>query len=84
MKTITIRDLRLRWPEMEKAVQIERELIVTRDGQPVARLAALETPKPRRQRWDPEVHKKWLARTWGGKKSRWVENYLMADRASRR
>jgi antitoxin (DNA-binding transcriptional repressor) of toxin-antitoxin stability system len=82
MKTITIRDMRLRWPEMEKTLRIEHELIVTRDGQPVAKLASLDTPKPSRRRWDPEAHKKWLKRFWGGKKTRWVEKYLMAERSN--
>lgn len=82
MKTITIRDLRLHWPQMEKALQIEREFIITRDGQPVAKLASLEAPKPRGKRWDPEAHQKWLKRFWGGKKTRWVEKYLLADRAN--
>ena len=81
MKAITIRDLRLRWPEMEKTLRAERELIITRDGQPVAKLATLDPPKPRRQRWNPEAHKKWLKKIWGGKRTCLVEKYLMADRA---
>jgi antitoxin (DNA-binding transcriptional repressor) of toxin-antitoxin stability system len=82
MKTITIRDLRLRWPEMEKTLQVEHELTITRDGQPVAKLASLEAPKPSRRRWDPEAHQRWLKRFWGGKKTRWVEKYLMAERTN--
>src|SRR6267378_3843738 len=35
MKTITIRDLRQRWPEAEAALQIEEEIIITRDSKPV-------------------------------------------------
>jgi len=82
MKSITIRQLRLRWPEMEKALQVEQELIITRDGLPVAKLASLEAPQLRRKRWDPEAHKKWLKRIWGGKKTCLVEKYLMAERAN--
>jgi antitoxin (DNA-binding transcriptional repressor) of toxin-antitoxin stability system len=32
MRTITIRDLRQRWPEAEAALQAEEEIIVTRDS----------------------------------------------------
>jgi len=38
VKTITIRDLRLRWPETEQALKVEREMIITRDGRPIAKL----------------------------------------------
>jgi hypothetical protein len=33
MKTITIRDLRQRWPEAEAALQVEDEILITRDSQ---------------------------------------------------
>ena len=38
MKTITIRDLRQRWPETEAALQVEDEILITRDSKPVAKL----------------------------------------------
>ncbi|MBA2431957.1 MAG: type II toxin-antitoxin system Phd/YefM family antitoxin, partial [Chthoniobacterales bacterium] len=41
MKTVTIRDLRQRWPETEKALAVEHEIIITRDGQPVAKLSRI-------------------------------------------
>ena len=41
MNTITIRDLRQRWPAAERRLATEHELIITRDGQPIARLVRL-------------------------------------------
>ena len=84
MKTITIRDLRQRWPETEKTLQVENELIVTRDGQPVARLIRVAERKPNRKRWNPEAHKKWLKKVWGNKQVRLVDKYLQADREDRK
>ena len=84
MKTITIRDLRLRWPEMEKSLQIEHELLVTRDGQPVAKLVRVTETKPKRKRWNPAAHKRWLKKVWGNKQVRLVDKYLQADREDRK
>ncbi len=36
MKTITIRDLRQRWPVAEAALEVEDEIIIARDSKPVA------------------------------------------------
>ena len=36
MKTITIRDLRQRWPEAEAALEVENEILITRDSKPAA------------------------------------------------
>ena len=42
MKRISVRDLRQKWPEAERALNIESELVITRDGEPVARLTRYE------------------------------------------
>jgi antitoxin (DNA-binding transcriptional repressor) of toxin-antitoxin stability system len=84
MKTITIRDLRQRWPETEKTLQAENELIITRDGQPVAKLIRVAEQKPKRKRWNPEAHKKWIKKVWGNKQVRLVDKYLQADREDRK
>lgn len=83
MKTVTIRDLRQRWPETERTLQVENELIVTRDGQPVAKLVRVAEQKAKRERWNPEKHKKWLKKVWGNKQVRLVDKYLQADREDR-
>jgi len=42
MKRVSVRDLRQKWPEAERALNIESELVITRDGEPVARLTRYE------------------------------------------
>ena len=42
MKPITIRDLLQRWPEAEAALQVEDEILITRDSKPVAKLVPLD------------------------------------------
>ncbi len=83
MKTITIRDLRQRWPEAEKSLQAENELLVTRDGEPVAKLVRVVRGKPKRKRWNPEEHMRWLKKVWSNKQVRLVDKYLRADREDR-
>ena len=38
MKSISVRDLRHHWPEAERALLSEREIIITRDAKPIAKL----------------------------------------------
>jgi len=45
MKTITIRDLRQRWPETEKRLQAENELLIERQAT-AATEAGLEVVRP--------------------------------------
>jgi len=84
MKTITIRDLRQRWPEAEAALKVEGEIIITRDSKPVAKLVRVAEPETKRKRWDPEEHKRWLKKVWGNKQVNLVDKYLLADREDRR
>jgi len=58
MKTMTVRDVRQRWPEAERALATELEIIITRDGKPVARLMPMETEQPVRKRFDPAEHRR--------------------------
>jgi len=82
MKTITIRDLRQRWPEAEAALQIEDEILITRDARPVAKLVRVAPERAKRPRWDPEEHARWQKRVAGGKLSR-SDAALAASRADR-
>jgi len=84
MKTITIRDLRQRWPEAEAALKLEDEILITRDSKPVAKLVRLVQPETKRKRWNPEEHKKWIKKVWGNKQVRLVDKYLQADREDRK
>ncbi|MGI8423013.1 MAG: type II toxin-antitoxin system Phd/YefM family antitoxin [Chloroflexota bacterium] len=80
MKSITIRDLRQRWPEAERALETETELVVTRDGKPVAKLVRFSAEPRARSRFDPVKHLRWQSKAGQGQTVRWVEKYLSADR----
>ena len=81
---MSIRDLRQKWPEAESLLQVEKEIIITRDAKPVAKLVRyVEAEKPRK-RFDPIAHAKWQAGVFGkGKVVRLVDKYLTADREDR-
>lgn len=84
MKTITVRDLRQRWPQAEALLKAEHELVITRDGQPVAKLVRIIPTKTRRTRFDPAEHATWQARVFGKSKLiRWVDQSLAQARADR-
>jgi antitoxin (DNA-binding transcriptional repressor) of toxin-antitoxin stability system len=84
MKTISVRDLRQRWPEAEALLQVEEEIVITRDTRPVAKLVRItERPKPRK-RFDPATHARWQRRVAGGRVSRWVDRVVREAREDRR
>jgi antitoxin (DNA-binding transcriptional repressor) of toxin-antitoxin stability system len=82
MKTVTVCDLRQRWPETEKALEVEQEILITRDSKPVAKLVRYIEPV-KRKRFDPVAHEKWQRKTSGGKVTRWVEEGLLRERDER-
>ena len=84
MKTITIRDLRQRWPEAEAALATEDEILITRDSRPVAKLVRIMTKKPRRKRWDPKEHMRWLKKVYGDKMYPSSDELLATARADRK
>lgn len=79
MKTITVRDLRQRWPEAEAALQVEKEMIITRAGKPVAKLVRFEEPPKKRKRFDPAAHAKWMDEVYGKGKTFNVVDRLMTE-----
>jgi antitoxin (DNA-binding transcriptional repressor) of toxin-antitoxin stability system len=83
MKTISIRDLRQHWPEAEAALQTENEIFITRDSKPVAKLVRIVPEKPKRKRWNPEEHMRWLKKVWGNKMMPSSDAALARDRADR-
>ncbi len=83
MKTVTVRDLRQRWPETERALQTEAEIVVTRDSKPVAKLIRFSAQVLPRARFDPVTHGAWQKRMSKGVVTRWVENGLLAERDER-
>jgi antitoxin (DNA-binding transcriptional repressor) of toxin-antitoxin stability system len=84
MKTISVRDLRQRWPEAEALLEVEGEIIVTRDSRPVAKLVRIAPASRARQRFDPETHGAWQRKMARGKVSRWVHRALAEGRRDRR
>jgi antitoxin (DNA-binding transcriptional repressor) of toxin-antitoxin stability system len=84
VKTISIRDLRQRWPEAEALLQIEKEIVITRDAKPVAKLVRIEARAKPRKRFDPAAHARWQRKTAGGKVSRWVDRAMTEGRKERR
>ncbi len=83
MKTVTVRDLRQRWPEAEKALQIEPEILITRDSKPVAKLVRYVEPDKPRKRFNPVAHGKWQRKISGGRVTRWVDEALLKERDER-
>lgn len=65
MKTITVRDVRQRWPEAERSLAEEGEITITRDGKPVARLLPVEPMEDNRPRFDPVENRKRREKLWG-------------------
>jgi len=62
---MTVRDIRQRWPEAERALREAKEIIVTRDGQPVARLLPIASrPLRSRRQFDAEELGRWRERFW--------------------
>ena len=83
MKTVTVRDLRQRWPQTEKALEAEGEMVVTRDAKPVARLVRYVEPTQRRKRFDPVRHGQWQRKVGGSRVTRWVDEGLSKERDER-
>ena len=59
MKTITIRDLRHHWPKAEAALQVEGEILITRDAKAVAKLVRIEQASTKRPKWNSDEHARW-------------------------
>jgi antitoxin (DNA-binding transcriptional repressor) of toxin-antitoxin stability system len=81
---MSVRDLRQRWPAAEALLRTEKEIVITRDAKPVARLVRIDEPRTVRKRFDPVAHAKWQRRTAGGKLSRWVDRAVSDARRDRR
>ena len=69
MKTITIRDLRQHWPDAEAALEVEDEILITRDSKPVAKLVRISAATAQRPRWNRQAHARWQQKVCGGKLS---------------
>jgi antitoxin (DNA-binding transcriptional repressor) of toxin-antitoxin stability system len=67
MISMTIRDIRQRWPEAEKALAEEDEIVITRDGKPVAKLIPFMESEDKRPRFNPEKHLQKMKKILGGR-----------------
>ena len=85
MDTVTVRELRQSWPAVEQRLAVAGELIVTRDGKPVAELRTpAKQPAAPGRRFDPEAHMKKLMKFWGKRKPPFTsEQLIAAERAER-
>lgn len=84
VKTISVCDLRQRWPDAEALLQVEKEIVITRDAKPVAKLVRIDERPKARKRFDPAAHGRWQRKMAGGKISRWVDHALQEGRQERR
>jgi antitoxin (DNA-binding transcriptional repressor) of toxin-antitoxin stability system len=83
MVQISVRDIRLKWPEAEKKLASVGEIVVTRDSVPVARLIAYRpTAKARRVRFDAAAQRRWLRRFWKGQAPRVSTDKLLQQERS--
>jgi antitoxin (DNA-binding transcriptional repressor) of toxin-antitoxin stability system len=68
---MTVREIRQKWPEAEKALAKEGEIVVTRDSKPVAKIIRYAAPSiKKRPQFDPEKHLRWLRKISKGEKPR--------------
>ena len=83
MKTMTVRDIRQKWPEAERALAVEGEIIVTRDSKPVAKIIPFpKSEQKKRFHFDPIVHQRWLKKFWRNKPVQpSIDEELARDRA---
>lgn len=83
MARMTVREIRLKWPEAEKKLAAAGEIVVTRDSVPVARILPHERGRRhRRGRFDPTAHSRWLRALWKGKQPQAsADQMLRCDRS---
>jgi antitoxin (DNA-binding transcriptional repressor) of toxin-antitoxin stability system len=83
MVRMSVREIRLKWPEAERKLATAGEIIVTRDSVPVARLVPFKPrTASRRARFDPAAHRRWLRTFWKGQRSRVsTDELLQRDRS---
>lgn len=61
-------------------LRTESEIIITRDGKPVAKLIRVREPRSARKRFDAKRHAAWQAKMNRGRTVRWVQEFLVKDR----
>ena len=82
---MSVREIRQKWPEAERALAREGEIIVTRDSKPVAKIVSYREPLKKRPRFDFVAHEKWLREFWKKqpRQTTTIDEELARDRADR-
>jgi antitoxin (DNA-binding transcriptional repressor) of toxin-antitoxin stability system len=76
MKTMTIRQIRQEWPEAERQLAMEDEILITRDGTPVARLLPPLKVTEVKKRFDPEENRRRVEEIFGKDVTvNWVQEF---------
>ena len=83
VRTITVRELRQRWPRGKALIQTEGEILITRDAKRVAKLVRIVEPRTTRPRFDSRKHAAWQTRVGGRRVVRWVDEFLARERSAR-
>ncbi len=65
-------------------MQIEQEIIITRDSKPVARLVRVKQANANRPRWNPQQHRKWVKKVFGDQVFSSGDERLAAARTDRK
>ena len=69
MNRMSVREVRLKWPEAERKLAALGEIVITRDSKPVARLLPYGAGRrASRSRFDPAAHVRWLRKFWKGRR----------------
>ncbi len=69
LATMTLAEFLREWPE--EALAAEKEILITRDGKPIAKLCAVEKgdtvpqEEDHRPRFNAAEQRKWMEDTWG-------------------
>jgi antitoxin (DNA-binding transcriptional repressor) of toxin-antitoxin stability system len=84
VKSISVRELRHHWPQAEKTLEVEGEIVITRDSKPVAKLVRWRSSQKRSKKFEVLTHRAWQKRIFGARKSlRLVDEWLEHDRNDR-
>ena len=67
-----------------RGAPVEKEIVITRDAKPVAKLVRIDERSTPRKRFDPAAHARWQRRIAGGKVARWVDRAVREAREDRR
>ena len=83
MKTLSCREAGFECDYIVRG-ETEEEILITRDGKPVAKLMRYSEPVQKRSRFDPEKHLAKMRKILGGTKLRYsMEERLKKSRADR-